>query len=42
VEKEKERAAPRKKRKILRDVGMAEIREVGFGSSSGEKGLNNF
>jgi hypothetical protein len=37
VEKEKGQVAPRKKRKRLRDVGTAENREVGFGSSSGGK-----
>jgi hypothetical protein len=37
VEKKKGRAAPWKKRKRLRDVGMVENREVGFGSSSGGK-----
>jgi hypothetical protein len=42
VEKEKERAVPRKKRKRLRNVGMTENREVGFGSSSGGKGLKEF
>jgi hypothetical protein len=42
VEKEKGRAAPRKKRKRLRDVGTAENREVGFESSSGGKGLKDF
>jgi hypothetical protein len=42
VEKEKGQAAPRKKRKRLHDVGMVENREVGFGSSSGGKGLKDF
>jgi hypothetical protein len=42
VEKEKERAALRKKRKRLRDVGTAENREVGFRSSSGGKVLKDF
>jgi hypothetical protein len=42
VEKEKGREALQKKRKRLHDVGMAENREVGFGSSSGGKGLKDF
>jgi hypothetical protein len=42
VQKEKGRAAPRKKRKRLRDVGTAENWEVGFRSSSGGKGLKDF
>jgi hypothetical protein len=42
VEKEKGRAAPRKKRKRPRDVGTAKNREVGFRSSSGRKGLKDF
>jgi hypothetical protein len=37
VEKEKGRAALRKKRKSLHDVGTTENRELGFGSSSGGK-----
>jgi hypothetical protein len=42
VEKEKGPAAPWKKRKRLRDVGTAENWEMGFGSSSGGKGLKDF
>jgi hypothetical protein len=37
VEKEKGWAAPRKKRKRLRDVGTAENREVGFVARAAEK-----
>jgi hypothetical protein len=42
VEKEKRWAAPRKKRKRLRDVGTAENREVGFMSSSCGKRFKRF
>jgi hypothetical protein len=42
VEKEKAWAAPRKKRKRLRDVRMAENQEVGFGNSSGGKRFKRF
>jgi hypothetical protein len=42
VEKEKGRTAPRKMRKRLRDVGTAENRKVGFGSSSGGKRFKSF
>jgi hypothetical protein len=42
VEKKKGWAAPRKKRKRLRDVGTADNWEVGFRSSTGGKGLKDF